>query len=300
MANQNFIPVTDRIFLVDSPTKGKFPLAYGFLILGKDTRALIDTGCGPEACRQVIEKFEVDMVINSHCHPDHVAGNHLFRDKALWVPGERCRETGAIDTLSRRLVGPDKAIMEFWENWVRTILSMENYEYTETFGDGHVFDFGGIRLKAVHTPGHLADHYCFLEPEENILFTFDVDLSTFGPFYGNPEADIPQFEQSMDKIMEIRPACVASSHRRPVRENVMEELRKFKGKITRNQNRVTEKLDIPRTLDELTALKPIFGKYIPGVEVIYAFFEKCMIQKHLEQMAATGLVRMDGDKYILY
>lgn len=299
MTKDDLIPVGDKIFIVDSPTKGKFPLAYSFLILGKDTRALIDTGCGPEACIQIMEKFEVDMVINSHCHPDHVSGNHLFRNSALWVPEERCEETGAVATLSQRLVGPDKTTMEFWENWVRTMLSMEDYRHTDTFGDNHIFDFGGVRLEAVHTPGHLEDHYCFLEPKENTLFSFDVDLSTFGPFYGNPEADIPQLEQSIDKIMEIRPACVASSHRLPVKKKVTKELQAFKDKIIRNQNRVAKALDIPRTLDELSTLKPIFGKYIPGVEVIYAFFEKCMIQKHLEQMTAKGLVRVDGDKYIL-
>lgn len=299
MTKEDLIPVSDRIFIVDTPTQGRFPLAYGFLILGKDTRALIDTGCGPQTCTRIMEDFEVDMVINSHCHPDHVAGNHIFQDKALWVPEERCGETGTVDRLSRRLVGPDEAVMAFWENWVRTMLFMKDYAHTATFKDGHVFNFGGVRLEAVHTPGHLEDHYCFLEPEDNILFSFDVDLSTFGPFYGNPEADIPQLEQSMDRIMEIRPACVASSHRLPVKEKVMEELQAFKNKITRNQNRVAGALDIPRTLDELCALKPIFGKYIPGVEVMYAFFEKCMIQKQLEQMAAKGLVRRDRDKYIL-
>jgi len=299
MKKVDLIPVSDKIFIIDSPTKGKFPLAYGFLILGTDTRALIDTGCGPDACRRVMEDFEVDMVINSHCHPDHVSGNHIFKDKALWVPEERCGETGTVDLLSRRLVGPDKTVMTFWENWVRTMLYMGDYRYTDTFRDGHVFDFGGVRLEAVHTPGHLEDHYCFLEPKENILFSFDVDLSTFGPFYGNPEANLPQLEQSMDRIMALSPACVASSHRLPVKEKVMEELAAFKDKITRNQNRVAGALDSPRTLEELCILKPIFGKYIPGVELIYAFFEKCMVQKHLEQMASKSLVRMDGNKYLL-
>ncbi|MCG8636429.1 MAG: MBL fold metallo-hydrolase [Desulfobacterales bacterium] len=297
MTKDELIPVTDKIFIVDSPTSGRFPLAYAFLVLGTDTRALIDTGCGPKACRQVMETFEVDMVINSHCHPDHVAGNHLFKGRALWIPEERSRETGTVDLLSQRLLGPDQEAAAFWRNWVRTMLSMEDYEHTDTFGHGHVFDFGGVSLEAVHTPGHLADHYCFLEPGTNTLFSFDVDLSTFGPFYGNPEADIPEFEASMDKIMEMDPACVASSHRLPVQENVMDELTAFKKKITRNRNRIMKALDRAMTLDELCALKPIFGKYLPGVEVIYTFFERCMIEKHLEQMLEKGLIRSDGEKY---
>ena len=299
MTGPGLIELTDRIFIVDSPTGGKFPMAYGFLILGKDTRALIDTGCGPAACRQVIDRFGVDLVINSHCHPDHVSGNHLFAEKPLWVPRERHGETGAVATLSRRLVGPDPDIMAFWEDWVRSRLLLDDYEPTGTFGDGHVFDFGGVRLEALHTPGHLDDHYCFLEPDARILFSFDVDLTTFGPFYGNPEADIPLLAASMDRLTAIEPACVASSHRLPVTENIREALQDFKGKIKRNQRRVAGALDRPRTLAEICALKPIFGKYIPGVETIYAFFERCMIQKHLDLMASAGRVRMDGDRYIL-
>jgi len=37
MAGLTLIPLTDKIFIVDTSTKGRFPLAYGFLILGTDT-----------------------------------------------------------------------------------------------------------------------------------------------------------------------------------------------------------------------------------------------------------------------
>ncbi len=299
MVDLNLIPICDKIFMVDTLTKGKFPLAFSILILGRDTRVLIDTGCGPDICKKVMETYEVDMIINSHCHPDHVAGNHIFKDTPLWVPEERAGETGVVKVLSKRLVGPDKTIMDLWENWVRTSLSMADYRHTDTFREGHIFDFGGVSLQAVHTPGHLEDHYCFLEPENNILFSFDVDLSTFGPFYGNPEADIDRLEATMDRIMEMEPACVASSHRLPVRENIMAELQAFKDKIARNQARVAGVMDVPRTLDEISSLKPIFGKYIPGLEVIYAFFEKYMIRKHLARMTDRDQVSLEGDVYTL-
>ncbi|MCP4692177.1 MAG: MBL fold metallo-hydrolase [Desulfobacterales bacterium] len=291
------IPITDRLHLVNSPTGGRFPFAFSFLVMGTDTHALIDTGCGDKACRAVEEKYGVDLVINSHCHPDHVSGNHLFAGNELWIPEERASETGAVATLARRLLGPDPVIMANWENFVRSELGMRDYAHTRTYTDKERLDFGGITLQAIHTPGHLDDHYCFWEQEANILLTFDMDLTTFGPFYGNPEADIPLFRSSLEKIIAMRPDVVVSSHRFPVREHVEEELRAFLDKFKRNRDRVASVLDAPRTLEEVCALKPIFGKYIPGLEVIYGYFERHMVEKHLEGMEKDGLVEVQGSRF---
>ncbi|MBW1989593.1 MAG: MBL fold metallo-hydrolase [Deltaproteobacteria bacterium] len=298
MSDTEPIRITDKLYILPSPTGGRFPMANAFLALGNDAHALIDTGCGPEACRLAQERFGVDLVVNSHCHPDHVSGNHLFSGKELWVPAERVEETGAIKRLSLRLVGPDEFVMQSWESFVQEDLGMRDYTPTKTYGEGDVLDLGGISLQAIHTPGHLEDHYCFLIPGENILLTFDIDLTAFGPFYGNPEADIRRFVASMEKVMEIAPRVAASSHRMPVEENVREELEAFTAKFARNEERVAAVLDKPRTIEEICAKKPIFGKYLPGVEVIYSFFEKTMIEKHLECMEQEGGVKMEGGVYI--
>jgi hypothetical protein len=58
-------------------------------------------------------------------------------------------------------------------------------------------------------------------------------------------------------------------------------------------------LDVPRSLDEICARKPIYGKYPAGREVIYGFFEHHMVEKHLQEMVLTGLVKEQDGKYIL-
>jgi glyoxylase-like metal-dependent hydrolase (beta-lactamase superfamily II) len=299
MKTTDLIPVSDKLHIVNSPTEGKFPMAFSFLVLGTDTHALIDTGCGPRACRHVIEKYGVDMVINSHCHPDHVSSNHLFAGKELLVPEQRVEEVGAIQRLAQRLVGPDQEIMDTWKEFVRQALGMRSYKPTRTFQHGEILDFGGISFQAVHTPGHLDDHYCFLEPRENALLSFDMDLTGFGPFYGNPESDIARLKNSLNTIMDIKPRAVISSHRLPVRENILDEIAIFADKISRNEERVASVMTVPRSLDEICAFKPIFGKYIPGLEIIYSFFEKCMVLKHLEGMQMEGKVRFEEGKFFL-
>ncbi len=299
MVQSELMPLTERLFVVNTPTRGRFPMAFSFLVLGTEIRALIDTGCGSVACLDILKTYDVDVVINSHCHPDHVAGNHLFAGKELWVPEQRQAETGAISRLSLRLMGPNADARGAWEHFVQNGLGMRAYTPTRTFGDGEVLAFGGLSLQAVHTPGHLDDHYCFLEPEENILLTFDIDLTGFGPFYGNPEADIPLFKKSLDRVMEINPRVVISSHRLPVTENLTGELLAFKEKFDRNEKRIAAVLDVPRDLDEICELKPVFGKYIPGLEALYRFFERCMVEKNLEDMIRQGGIKFQDGKYSL-
>ena len=208
-------------------------------------------------------------------------------------------EVGAIDCLARRLMGPDRELMDSWKDFVRQGLGMRDYEPTQTFQHGEILDFGEISLQAVHTPGHLDDHYCFLEPKENVLLTFDVDLTGFGPFYGNPESDIPLFKDSLNSILDIQPRLAASSHHLPIRENVQNEIISFADKISRNADRVASAITVPRTLEEICALKPIYGKYIPGQEIIYSFFERNMVQKHLECMQMEGKVQCHEGKFLL-
>jgi glyoxylase-like metal-dependent hydrolase (beta-lactamase superfamily II) len=274
-------------------------MAYSFLVLGTDTHALIDTGCGPKAIRRVQAEYGVDMVINSHCHPDHVSGNHLLAGKELLVPRERVEEVGTIPRLARRLMGPDRGLMDSWAYFARQDLGMADYEPTGTFGNGETLEFGGISLRAIHTPGHLDDHYCFIEPERNILLSFDIDLTAFGPFYGNPEADIALFKDSLRVIMDMSPQVVASSHRLPVREDIQKELGSFAAKFSRNEERIAAAMTVPRSLEKICAQKPIYGKHIPGLEPLYSFFERHMVQKHLECMEREGKVRVGEGTFLL-
>ncbi len=37
----------------------------------------------------------------------------------------------------------------------------------------------------------------------------------------------------------------------------------------------------------------------PGLEIIYSFFERCMVQKHLEQMQTEGKIQFGEGKFLL-
>jgi glyoxylase-like metal-dependent hydrolase (beta-lactamase superfamily II) len=51
------------------------------LLVEGDVRVLIDTGGGVECLQWLREEPGVEMVISSHSHPDHTAGNWLFQSQ---------------------------------------------------------------------------------------------------------------------------------------------------------------------------------------------------------------------------
>ena len=84
------------------------------------------------------------------------------------------------------------------------------------FGHGEILDFGGLELQASHTPGHLDDHYCFLETRSETLFSTDIDFTGFGPGYGNPEGDIMRFRDSVMMLRDLPFKRICSSHKAPI------------------------------------------------------------------------------------
>ena len=77
---------------------------------------------------------------------------------------------------------------------------LDEFHYTERpdalgFADGERFDLGGgLRVEVVHLPGHTRGHCGFLVEPDGVFFVADVDLSSFGPYYGDHWSDLEDFE----------------------------------------------------------------------------------------------------------
>lgn len=283
--------ICDGIYLVHGFNKGRFPFSHSILVTG-ERNVLFDTGCGPEACREVAERFPLDLVVNSHTHPDHFSGNGEFAGYELRVPEMFGGMLSDLTRMSVRLAGGGEA-SEQWLFMVKEILGHRPVEPSSFFRDGDPIDCGGLRLTAVHTPGHLADHFCFFEEQRGILLSFDIDLTPFGPWYGHVESDIGTFRESLTKIAALEPRLVVSSHRPPVTSGIEEELDAFAAVFDRRAREVLELLKRgPATPEMLADLSPFYG--LKGrTFALYHYFESRMLEKHLDLLVETGRVKCD-------
>ncbi len=285
----NLETITDRIALVHGTNEGVFPYSHSILIMG-DEIVLIDTGCGIGNLRQLRAGHHIDYVINSHTHPDHSAGNWVFEGVPIFVPEEGFDTSGNADALGVRFAGDENA--GAFQDFVAEAMGFRDCRPTGSYDGRTVFDFGGVTLEPIHTPGHTRDHYCFFEPNQGILFSFDYDLTPF-PWYGHVESSLVDFKESLVRLEALSPRLVVSAHRGAVAEDIAAEFDRYRQRIDKRGARLLSLLESGRTIDQLVDIAPIYGSF-PYAEPLLRYWEARMIEKHFYELELEGrLVRSD-------
>jgi glyoxylase-like metal-dependent hydrolase (beta-lactamase superfamily II) len=281
------IRLTSNLLLIVGTDRGHFPMSHSFLVKD-EVSALIDTGCGLELLREIDRTYGIDLIINSHCHPDHSAGNWIFESIPVHAPAMGANSHGRLGPLSIRFF-PDRPFAGRWRDWITRTMGFQDKEPSEYFEDGHVFDFGHLRLQAVHTPGHTKDHFCFLEPDSGTLLTFDIDFTPFGPWYGNLESNLKDFRKSLSIVRDLKPKVVAPGHNWPIYEKIDESVDKYSRVMDQRSEAILEMLEKGMTMSDMVKAAPIYG-YHPYEPEILSSFEARMIDLHIEEMLESGLL----------
>jgi glyoxylase-like metal-dependent hydrolase (beta-lactamase superfamily II) len=289
------VPLSDHLFRIDGENKGRFPRAHAFYVQD-DVCALIDSGCGIAVLEAFKKEHPVDLVINSHCHPDHGAGNWVFDSQPLWVPDDGTDSHGQFLPLAQRLVEPG-VLTETWKVFVREAMGFQERIPTNHYAGGHIFDFGRLQLTAIPTPGHTLDHTCFFDSAQGLLLSFDIDLTPYGPWYGNRESDLTAFRASLQRIRGLKPRIIVSSHKEVISgEAIPEELERFEAVFSVRSKKLLGLLsEHPLPFSELLAASPFYGGY-PYASDLLGYWEGLMIRKHLDELIVQGLVWEEEDR----
>ena len=138
---------------------GKYPDANGLLIRGSKRTALIDPALGVAARGDRVPP--VDLVLLSHCHEDHIPGLAYFPKAECWVHQADHYGLESIDRFMDLFGLQEPRRSDFAR------LCVEKFNYRPrpdalAFDDRHVWDLGGVTIKAIHSPGHTAGHCFFL------------------------------------------------------------------------------------------------------------------------------------------
>lgn len=154
--------------------------------------ALIDTGLGDESLIDEIEKHipieDIEFVINTHCHFDHIGGNGLFEKSKILA-----HETDA-DAISKNR--QDIILNGFFGGDVFTKVDVK-------LKDGDVIDLGDVKLKVIHTPGHTAGSICLLYENESALFTGDTLFDGCCGRTDLPTGDEKSMNSSLKRILKL-------------------------------------------------------------------------------------------------
>jgi glyoxylase-like metal-dependent hydrolase (beta-lactamase superfamily II) len=291
-------PLATNIYLIEGPERGRFPHCNGYLLFG-DRTVLIDAGIGAERIGEVDRRVRVDTLIISHSHPDHILAWHVLGDRQLCLPAQTPESVYDLASLGRRFVeGAEGA--RYWTWVVESRLGIRPLRRPEQrFDDGETLDFGSLRLRAIHAPGHLTDHYCFLETRSGTLFSIDIDFTGFGPWYGNPEGDIDRFRKSVKRLRGMPFTQICSAHKSPIAQADAEDaFDRYLGAFDRQKAAIEALCRQGMDLDTMVRVSPFYRNRMFD-ETLQHLFETQMIRKNLALLVEEKRIVETNGRYRL-
>ena len=268
---------------------GAYPHGNSVLVQGAERTALLDPSL------TVVDRggvpVDVDLIVLSHVHEDHMPGLSLFPDTAVHVHTLDWIGLESLDGLCQ-MYG---LISEAEHRWREELVDQFHYQARPDaigFEDGDVLDLGGVQIEVVHTPGHTKGHSALVVPEASAAFLGDIELTGFGPYYGDAWSDLEDFERSLERCRQLDVEHFITFHHKGTfsgREVFLEQLEKFAAAIPRRELAMLEFLREPHTLQDMVETRFI---YRPHVQSTFAdSVERRSAQLHLERFVKQGKVR---------
>lgn len=73
------------IIIIEGPdNSSKVPFSRSLYIDNKD-KVLIDSGANPKTLLELERNYGIELIVNTHYHPDHTYHNYLFPNTAKWI-----------------------------------------------------------------------------------------------------------------------------------------------------------------------------------------------------------------------
>lgn len=273
---------------------GKYPDGNQVIVRGADTRMAFDT---PLVSNHIGAAFDsVDTVVLGHVHEDHMAGLHRVPGAQVWVHEADAQAARSWPGLAAHYGYPaDTAAL--LRAKIEAGFHYQPRPDALAYADGHCWDLGGgVRVRAHHLPGHTSGHCALVVEPAGVAFIGDIDLTGFGPYYGDATSSLAQFRASLRAVREL-PAShwVTSHHRGVVSDRAAFErlLDAFAARIDERSERLLAMIPAAGiSIDELVAQRLLYPAGYSELWVDYA--ERRTITQHLDELVAQGRVRVEA------
>lgn len=278
---------------------GKYPDGNQLLVQGADTRVAFDT---PLVSHRIGPAFdEVDLVILGHVHEDHMAGLQRVPRARVQVHEADLRAARSWEGLAAHYGYPHE-VLDAFRPIVERDFHWQARPDATAYAHGALWDLGGgVRIRAHHLPGHTAGHCALVVESEGLAFIGDIDLTGFGPYYGDATSDLPALRRSLAEVATLDARTWVTSHHRAAitdRTQFLHDLARFAAKVDERSERILGYLrDGPLGLAQLAERRVLYPR---GFEAPFvACVEERTIRMHLDELAAAGRVRAAGGLYEL-
>lgn len=303
------------IKVIHGENGSRFPYS-NTLFVNDEVTAVIDTGAGKKPLSKLKQENRIDVVINTHFHFDHIAYNYLFSDSEILI-----NERESKCYRDRRHIGVYLGIEEIYgsdevDRWLHRISQPDtdqspyspqnNHKWwlstARLGGDypwGHVFDFGKTKMHVIGAPGHSEGFCCMYFPDDGIVYVADIDLTSFGPWYGGTDGDISLFIDSCREIEKLDADTFITGHEAGIlnKKDFQAGLAAFLEKINERDSRIHAALTEPLTMKDIAGHGLIYGRKFHDDAWVY-MWNYLMTKKHLERLVQFGQVIQSDDTFV--
>ena len=132
---------------------------------------------------------------------------------------------------------------------------------------------------------------------DGVFVTGDIDLSSFGPYYGDATSSLAEFRATLRRVVDVPAKVWITSHHKGVytdRTAFLDALAAFGARVGDREQRVLDLLaEQPRSLAELVACRVVYRPEATDgwVEDVEAH----SIRQHLAELVAAGRIEQRDD-----
>lgn len=276
---------------------GKYPDGNQVMVRGADTLVAFDTPL--VANRMGSELLDADLVVLGHVHEDHITGLHRLRHAPVHVHEADVEAARSWEGLARHY-GYSAPVLEGMRAMIERDFHYAPRPDAVAYADGACWDLGGgVTVRAFHTPGHTSGHCILVVEPGGIAFIGDIDLSSFGPYYGDATSSLAAFRRTLAAVPDIPAKIWITSHHKGViteRETFLTLLRAFASRLDAREEAIAQYLrQHPSTLAELVAHRFVYPA--DRDDLYYADAERRTIEQHLAALAREGRIVGEGGRW---
>ena len=193
--------LTDNLYVY--PEKGM--MDCNTYVIKDDVNVIIDPGSAQYLSQLVGEMFndgidpkDIDVITNTHLHPDHCWANEAFR------------------SVSEAKIIIHPLHKEFYDVTVTEASNLFGFEGIEFKADSYFenskFNTGLMEFELIHSPGHSPESICFYCRREKILIPGDVIFAQNTGRVDLPGGNGAELKQSIEALSQLEVEYLLPGH----------------------------------------------------------------------------------------
>ena len=182
--------------------------ANAYLVRGKSRTIMIDVGLSSNFVHllECLDHLgcaldQIDMVILSHEHLDHIGAAYRFDDRTI---------------IAAHRLAANKIMLRDDFSMLRKMFNEPNepIDVDIWLEEGNLIDLGNFRLNVMYTPGHTSACISLFDQEKGLLFAADTLMpgGVMGGVFGS--GSISDYIQSLERLRGLNSTVLLSGHGR--------------------------------------------------------------------------------------